>query len=323
METTQQGFAGELDLAATAMFERQQRELDKYKTRYVYLPFMHGCCSPQVTGGSVPAGVAHAIAAPYGKLDVRLVPEGAQMLMVVSPSTGVSAQKAALAHKDPEMLAMMQRLRQLEEQLAKDRGQEPASVAIYLHEVAPIVHDIISYYGTEGAIEINALAGIPERAFEQHGINDKLFGAEGERPVTARGIRVRMQAVVEQAKKQKGEEGRVMGAIAMDVLRSVDQCEKFCKEHIRSRHLEMEDPKSDAPKRYSARDLRALDFTEQPRLYEYMERQAEEQRAAEKAAADREERLINLMERRDQQFERLLGDMSGALQAIAKNQSKN
>lgn len=318
-----QAFPAETDRGTAELFERQQRELHKYQARYVYAPFQDMIC-PQVPGGFIPAGVIHPIPAPKGKINVKLLPEGAQVLQVVSPSMGIPRPASQVRHKDPEIERLLREIAELR-QAAMERGQEPPSVAIYLHEVAPIVGGVMSVYGREGAIEVTALFGMPENAFEKHRVNDMLFGPEGERPATAKAVRERMQQVVKRASSQKGDAGRILTGIASEILASVEQCERFCKEHVRQRHLEMDDPQNDAPKRYSRRDLRAIEFIGAVRREEYTQQAAEQQQQAMSAIPQ----MLEAMERREQQWAQTFAEMSKALTAqtealksISANQKK-
>jgi len=311
-------FPAETDMATAELFEQQQREMNKYQTRYVYLPFIDAI-SPQIPNGCAPAGVIHPIPAPKGKVNVKLLPEGAQVLMVVSPSVGVPHPAAQIRHKDPEIENLLKQIDTLR-RLATDRGQDPPNIAIYLHEVKPIVDGITSVYGREGAVEVKALFGMPENAFEKHKMNDLIFGAEGERLTTAQAIYERMEKVVKQAGGQKGEASKILTAVASEIIDAVRRCERFCEEHVRQRHLEMEDPQNDAPKRYSKRDLRALDFIGGVRREEYLQRVAAQQQQAQVAIP----RMLEAMERREQQWAEMFAEMTGVMKAIsAKPGAKN
>lgn len=313
MDTTiNEAFPAANDRATVELFEQQQRELNRYVTRYVFVPFLDGICQ-QVPGGYVPAGLIHPIPAPKAKIDRRLLPDGAQILQVVSPSEGIPAPKSQAQHKDPDMQRLLDEVAALRA-MSIAKGMEPPSVAIYLLETAPIVANITSIYGREGAVEITALRGMPDNAFAHYKINDLLFGSE--RPATLSALIKRMQAVIAQAQSQKSKPTEMLAKIASEIIVSARTCERFCKEHIRERHLQMEDPKDDNPKRYSIRDHRALDLAELPRRYEYMERQAEEQKQAQEAAAKREERLIEMVQERDDKLATVLGDMAKVLQSI-------
>ncbi len=311
-------FPAETDLATAELFEQQQREMNKFQTRYVYLPFTDAI-SPQVPRGFVPAGVIHPIPAPKGKINVKLLPEGAQVLMVVSPSVGVPRPASKIQHKDPEIAELLRQIEQLR-QAAADRGAEPANIAIYLHEVKPIVDGVTSVYGREGAVEVASLFGMPENAFEKHKMNDLIFGAESERVATAQAILERMEKVIKQASGQKGEASKILTNVATEVAESVRRCERFCEEHVRQRHLEMEDSQSDAPKRYSKRDLRALDFIGGVRREEYLQRVAAQQQQAQVAIP----RMLEAMERREQQWTEIFAEITQVLKSIsAKSGTKN
>lgn len=304
-------FPAETDLATAELFEQQQREMNKFQTRYVYLPFYEGICQ-QIPRGFVPAGVIHPIPAPKGKVNVKLLPEGAQVLMVVSPSVGVPRPGAKIQHKDPEIAELLRQIEQLR-QMATDRGNDPPNIAIYLHEVKPIVDGVTSVYGREGAVEIRALFGMPENAFEKHNMNDLIFGVESERAATAQAILERMDRVIKQAGSQKGEAPKILMNVATEIAESVRRCERFCEEHVRQRHLEMEDSSSDAPKRYSKRDLRALDFIGGVRREEYLQRVAAQQQQAQVAIP----RMLEAMERREQQWADMFAEMTNVLKSIS------
>ena len=63
-------FHAEPDAGAIALFEQQQRELNKHRTRYIFLPLFDAACY-QVPGGYVPAGAIYPLAAPKGFCNVR------------------------------------------------------------------------------------------------------------------------------------------------------------------------------------------------------------------------------------------------------------
>jgi hypothetical protein len=252
-----QAFPAEIDGAAKALYEQQQKALNRFTTRYVYLPFQDGQCTA-IPGGYVPAGRIHPIPAPEGKTNVRLLPEGAQVLRVV-----------------------------------KTGGDEPESIAIYPMEVEPIVNGVLALYLKEGAVEIAPLFGMSVRAFEQHRINDLIFGEEI--PSTARGLRDRMTEVKVQAAKQTNQASATLSKIADIILRGVDQCAAFCSEHVRERHLQMENPHDQNPKRYSRRDLRALEFIEAVRKEQYLQQVAEQQQQAAMAIPE----MLKIMQERE------------------------
>lgn len=311
-----QTFTVETDAAAAALFEQQQRELDRHQTRYVYLPFQDGLC-PQIPGGYVPAGAIHPVPAPKGKINVKALPDGAQVLQIVSPSLGVPDVAVRTQHKDPEMQRLYDEIEKLK-QMAVSRGQEPPSIAIYLHEVKPIVDSVTSLYAREGGIEVMGLFGMPEKVFEKYRINDFLFGLEGERPTTAKGILAQLREATKKIQAQKGEAGRVLNQAVGEIRKAVERCEQFCAEHVRQRHLEMDDPQNDAPKRYSRRDLRAIDFASITKRNEYLQRQAEQQEQATKAIPE----MLEVMARREQQWAQMFGQMTETLKTIAANQKK-
>lgn len=314
-ETINQTFPAETDQATAEVFEQQQRELSKYQTRYVYVP-LHDVACPQIENGYIPAGVIHPIPAPRGKINVKLLPEGAQVLYVTSPSVGVRRDpRARRTHSDPEVAQLIEELERLKQQ-ALDRGQEPPNIAVYLHETGPILNAITSTYGHQGAIEVKALAGMPAIAFKKHALNDHLFGAEADRPATATGIRARMQAVVEQGRGQKGEAARILTQVAQEVVASVEQCGRYCSEHVRQRHLEMDDPQNDAPKRYSQRDLRAIEFVGAIKREEYLQHVAEQQQQAMAAIP----RMMEAMQKRDEQWAQIFAEMTNTLKSISAGQ---
>jgi hypothetical protein len=311
-----QTLAVEPDSATVALFEQQQRELQRYQTRYVYAPFMDPICA-QVPVGYVPAGAIHPIAAPKGKINKKALPEGAQVLQVVSPSVGVPGPPSKPKQFDPTLQALNDRIAQLESDVA-ERRKEPPSIAIYLHDVVPIVANLVSVYAREGLVEIRSLFGLPDAAFEKYRFNDLLFGPEGERPVTARGVRERMNAIIKQATAQKGEGALKLLLVAGEIVKSVDLSEAFAREHIRLRHIAMDDPNDPEPKRYSRRDIRALEFAEIERRELVAQQTAAEQRMASQATP----MLLEAMERRDKQMEKVFEGMTEALKAITKPTKK-
>ena len=222
---------------------------------------------------------------------------------VVSPSAGVRKLPGDAKHPDPEIQRLFDRLKVLE-----GGTLAPANIAVYLHEVGPIVAGLLAQYGHEGAIEIATLREMPDGAFAKHRLNDLLFGPEGERPTTAAAIRSRMNDIIERASSQVGEAARILNGVANEILASVDVCEKYCAEHIRVRHLKMDDPQDSDPKRYSRRDLSALAFTGTARREEYKQLVAEQQQRAMTAIPQ----MLEAQERRDQQWMSTLSAMSEA-----------
>jgi hypothetical protein len=300
-------FPTERDIAAARLFEQDQRKLDKFQTRYVYLPFQDGQCAP-IPGGYVPAGIIHPIPAPKGKCNVRLLEKDAQVLEVVSPSAGVTDIGAPKrTHGDPVIQALIVEIERLQRE-ARERGQEPASIAIYLQETDLIVNSVVQRYLQEGAIEITALAGMPEAVFQRYQINQKVFGAD-EVPQTAHAIRERLAALTGELGKKPTEAGAVLKAVADQILRSVATCEAFCKQHIEKRHLQMDNPQDTNPKGYSRRDLRAIEFIGAIRREDYLQRREEEQREAALAIP----KLLEAQERRDQMWAQMFEQMSNTM----------
>jgi hypothetical protein len=257
-----QSFAsGEMSDTALVLWERNERAKKQFQTRYVYLPFVDGSAASSI--GYAPAGSIFPIEAPRGKMNARLVPEGAQMLMVVSPSTGIPArlaQSAGVADAgNPATAALLRRIDDLEKKLTEGQ-QEPKSIAVYLIETAPIVDTLLQYYGPEGGVEITSLAGMDAADFGRHKINDLLFGPEGERPTTAGAVREQMNKVLTRTSGSTSAAGRILNGCANEILASVDTCERYCVESMRVRHLNIDDEHNSDPKRYSRRDLRALEF---------------------------------------------------------------
>jgi hypothetical protein len=309
-DTIKQTFPSEHDQAAQEVFEQQQRELRKYQTRYVYVPLYDVAC-PQIENGYVPAGVIHPIPAPRGKINVKLLPEGAQVLYVTSPSVGVRRDPSMRrTHSDPAIAALIEELERMKQQ-ALDRGQEPPNIAVYLHETGPIINAITSTYGHQGAVEVRALAGMPVNAFNKHEINDHLFWPESVKTVTAAKIRVQMLKVAEQGKAQKGEAARVLTLITQEILASVEQCERHCDQHVSQRHLEMDDPQSDAPKRYNQRDLRAIEFIGATKRNEYLQKRDDEQRQMMAAVPQ----MLEESRRQNERLAEVMSEMANLLKA--------
>src|SRR5262245_2764001 len=102
----------------------------QYQTRYVYAPLLDAICQ-QIPGGYVPAGVIHAIPAPKGKINVKVLPEGAQVLQVVSPSLGLPAPPSKPQQLDPTIQALVDQVQELR---AASTPVEKPSIAIFLHE---------------------------------------------------------------------------------------------------------------------------------------------------------------------------------------------
>lgn len=262
------------DNSSKELFEKQQRELNKYATRYLYAPFQTVAC-PQVPGGVIPAGAIYAMPAPKGKVNAALLPDGAQILELVAPAPDA-----------------------------------PKSVAVYLFETEPIVQGIANLYGREGVVEIKALFGMSEVAFEEHRINALLFGSEP--PTTASAIAARMAAVIDQAGKQSTPAAQVLARVAREVFLSAQACAQMCSEHVRERHLQMDDPNHDGPKRYSRRDLRAIEFIGAVRREQYLQHVAEQQQQAMTAIPQ----MLQVMQEQHRQSAEMMGQMAAVLKEL-------
>ena len=261
------------DASSKELFEKQQRELNRYTTRYVYAPFRTVSCA-QLPGGVVAGGEIVAIPAPRGHIMAALLPDGAQVLELVAPEPGA-----------------------------------PKSVAVYLHDVEPIIRGLESQYAREGFVEITALYGMADSAFEANKINDLLFGSP--RPVTASAIRARMNEVIAKADGQATKAAQVLAQIAREVLRSVEICAVMASEHVRERHIQIDDPNHDGPKRYSQRDLRAIEFVGAIKREEYLQHVADRQEQATAAIPQ----MLLVMQEQQRQTTELMGQMAELLKA--------
>jgi hypothetical protein len=208
----------------SALNDRHLRELQKYETRYLFLPFLDAS-HPSLDGGAVPAGEIFALDAPRRHIPMRDLPMDVPASVV-------------------------------------EHGLGPnKDIACYLDEPGPILSAILQDFRAQGAVEITALKGMQGAQFQRLKLNDIIFGSP--RPATAAALRERMAHVLRQAKEQKTDASAKLAEIANTVLQSVAVCEPFCERVLQETHADMDTAKTgnaDAKRRYDRRDLRAIEF---------------------------------------------------------------
>src|SRR5262245_35646288 len=109
-------FTPDVDSHTLALWEMNARQTEKYKTRYIFAPFMDAPCS-QVPSGYIPEGEIYVLASPKGKINAKLLPEGAQILMLVGADRGIPPAidpRAPAPSVTPEIAALTQRIKDLE-----------------------------------------------------------------------------------------------------------------------------------------------------------------------------------------------------------------
>lgn len=241
----------------SALSDRHLRELSKFETRYIFLPFAE-VSHPSLDGKTVPAGEIFALDAPRRPIPMRDLP-------MDNPATVV--EHSAGPNKD---------------------------IAFYLDEPGPILASIIQSALTAGAVEITELKGMQGEQFQALKLNDIIFGLP--RPTTAAALVARMNEVLQQSARQKGEAGEKLASIAKTILGSVKTCANYCKGVLQETHADMDTAKTgnlEAKRQYDRRDLRAIEFIGAIPREQQMLAIAQEQR--EQAAA-----LPSLLERMDQ-----------------------
>lgn len=276
--------------ASLRQVEQQHTQwLDEHKTRYVFTPFMDVSC-PQIPGGTVYAGVITPIQAP---------------------------ERHCFAYEMGEDTS----------RVLRRTGPDPLDLVTYLDTPGPIATGLYQRFGQEGLMEIASLAGMPAAQFNDAGINDRLFGEIPQtinRRLTADGYRARLGDVIAGADASPG--GRMLAQLAGQVLDAVERCDQYCKQQMTQRHAQIKDITSDAPKRYSLRDRRMLEFTDIKPLDEQMQEVVNNQTAAIVSQSQATQEILakmdereRLAESREQRTMELFSSMVEALGRIGSN----
>ncbi len=223
--------------------------LEKHLTRYVFTPFADASCT-QIPGGTVYTGQIVPIQAPERRA-LKWVMGADEGKIIRLEAAGPGAER---------------------------------NIAVYLDEPKPIVAWLVEVYGKDGLTEVSALNGMVARQFEESRLNETLFSftdpETGERKQcrTAAQYRSRMKEVIQKTKDDAA--GQMLKAVAKQVLVAVDRCDRECHAHMAARHAEIKNPNSDAPKNYSQRDRRALEFSNIRPIEEVMQEVVGNQTAA-------------------------------------------
>jgi len=302
-------FTNEVDSHTLALWELNQRQTEKHKTKYVFTPFMDVPCS-QVPGGAIPANTIYCLSAPKGKTLVNLLPQGAQVLMLVGPDRGLPIPvdpRQTPPPQPPEIAALTERIKHLE---AAAVPLAPKNIAVYLHEVPPIVSELVQIYAKYGLIEIKSLREIPDGTFHANRLGDLILGPEAERPRTAEAYRARMSLLLEKAAGETNDAARVIAGAAREILASVETCDDYCARWVKQRHSQLESTNYDhaefGPQRYSRHDLRAIEFCGAIKLADFKQQILDEQRQSVAAIPVVLELQRQQNEKWAQMFERML-----------------
>lgn len=283
-----------------AVDKANQDFLTQHRTRFVFTPFMEASCT-QIPGGVVHSGQIYPIQAPERRcLKWVMGADEGRVVRLEGPGPG-----------------------------------EEKNVAVYVDSPQPIVAWLVQVFGLEGMSEIQALDGMTAAQFESLRFNEMLFtikNGEGEPQQcrTAAEYRTRMKEVIQATRDDSDPSRKRLNAIAKQVLAAVERCERECHAHMAKRHAEIKDIKSDAPKRYSIRDRRALEFAGIKPIEETMQEVVSNQTTAiaaipelmkliqEEKAESR--RLQEAMQRQAAEQHSMFAGMVDALKTISNNQ---
>lgn len=259
---------------------KRMKELEKYDTRYFFVPFQD-VAHPSLQTGYAKAGEIVAIDAPKRPIPAWDLPmNGAETL-------------GFARHQD-------------------QHGNEVVnkSVVIYLDEPGPIINTLVQWSLSQGGTEIVALKGMPGETFTRMNVNALVFGDPV--PRTADGLRAKMQAHLDRVKMDRSEGAQKLAEIAVQIIQSVDRCIGYTSDVLRETHAEMDTAKAgnnEAKKRYDRRDRRALEFSGAVPRDEVLTEMAREQRETQKA-------IPSILERLAEQEARSMELAKSMLQAI-------
>lgn len=259
----------------SALSDRHLRELAKYETRYLFLPFIDAS-HPSLDGGVIPAGEIFPLDAPRRFIPMRDLP-------MDNPATVV------------------------EHSLGPNKD-----IACYLDEPGPILASIIQSFVTAGAVEITELKGMQGAQFQALRLNDIIFGTP--RPTTAAALAARMNEVLQQSARQKGEASDKLASIARTILKSVETCAVYCEGVLQETHADMDTAKTgnpEAKRRYDRRDLRAIEFIGAVPREQQMLAIAQEQRQTAAAIPS----LLQQMNEQNQRWAEIANGMMATMNA--------
>lgn len=206
----------------SALQEKQLKELAKYETRHIFVPFQ-AVSHPSLEGREIPPGEIYALDAIKRHAPVWRLPEsGAQVLEVTGPNK---------------------------------------NVVIYLDEPGPVLTSILQSAGAQGAIEITALKGMQRAQLKALGINEIVFGTPRPTTAAAYRDRMSaiMNQAQKQKGDSAATLASIAAAIFRSIDTCERYCDRILQQTHAEMDTAKTGNK-DAKQRYDRRDLRAIEF---------------------------------------------------------------